>query len=312
MWLKYGISPQGDLIGIDEVARGKTHLVCLYCGCNLTAKKGAVKEHHFAHTGETCRPVTQRMKTKAFPALPLYDCFNIQLSGQELQALKVLWKEYGIPRYPIPKSLINFRLILRGLLAETSENLPGHYEFTPLGKIPVGALPLAQFNQVQEPLLLEELAKYERSAELAQVASFSCRDERLADLQIYRAQLRRILQKSLYLLEIKVDDRAFYKIGITQRSIEERLVEIERDLSEYYPSFIINLLGFWEHRGNVELYFKHRYKAFNYPIGSLTEYFQFPQVKAILNDLHKMEPKVLSEAEVAVLRGSESSAIAPV
>lgn len=92
MWLQYGVAPSGELAGIDEVARGKTQLTCLYCGGGLTAKKGSVKEHHFAHTGETCKFVSQRIKTKAFPALPLYDNFNIQLKGEELEQLKVLWK----------------------------------------------------------------------------------------------------------------------------------------------------------------------------------------------------------------------------
>jgi competence CoiA-like predicted nuclease len=41
---------RGELRSIDEVVRGKTQLTCLYCGGSLTAKKGSVKEHHFAHT----------------------------------------------------------------------------------------------------------------------------------------------------------------------------------------------------------------------------------------------------------------------
>jgi hypothetical protein len=45
MWLKFGVAPDGELTGIDEVGRGKTNLACLYCGGSLTAKKGAVKEH---------------------------------------------------------------------------------------------------------------------------------------------------------------------------------------------------------------------------------------------------------------------------
>jgi hypothetical protein len=69
---------RGFLTSIDEVVRGKTNLACLYCGGSLTAKKGSVKEHHFAHTGETCKPVSQRIKTKAFPSLPLYDNFNVR------------------------------------------------------------------------------------------------------------------------------------------------------------------------------------------------------------------------------------------
>ena len=47
----------------------------------------------------------------------------------------------------------------------------------------------------------------------------------------------------------------------------------------------------------MELYFKHRYREFNYRVGKLTEYFRFPDVKVVLNDLYRMEQKVLSEAE---------------
>ncbi|MFM6456049.1 MAG: GIY-YIG nuclease family protein, partial [Planktothrix sp.] len=125
--------------------------------------------------------------------------------------------------------------------------------------------------------------------------------EKLADLQIYRAQLRRILLNSLYFLEIKADGEIFYKIGITTRQIEERIAEIQRDLKQHYSDIVVNLLGLWQHRGNVELYFKHRYKAFNYPIGSLTEYFKFSDVKPVLNDLFEMEAKELSRVELNII-----------
>jgi hypothetical protein len=148
MWLKFGVALSGELTSIDEVVRGKTNLACLYCGGGLTAKKGSVKEHHFAHTGETCKPVSQRIKTKAFPSLPLYEHFNIELKGEELEQLKVLWKEYGAQNRPIPKDLVNFRWELKGLLESEGSR---SYEFTDLGKIPSGALPLALFNRVQEP-----------------------------------------------------------------------------------------------------------------------------------------------------------------
>ncbi|MEG4294623.1 GIY-YIG nuclease family protein [Microcoleus sp. C2C3] len=295
MWLKFGVAPSGKLASIDEVVRGKTQLTCLYCGGSLTAKKGSVKEHHFAHTGETCKPVSQRIKTKAFPSLPLYDSFNIQLKGEELEQLKVLWKEYGAQDYGIPKDLVNFRWQLKRLLESEGDRT---YHFTDLGKIPMGALPLALFNKVQEPLLLSELASLEGSVEIAEAAGLSCLDERWADLLIYRAQLRRILVNSLYFVEVKTDGQTFYKIGVTTRSIEERIAEVQRDVRAHYSDAGVSLLGLWEHRGNVELYFKHRYKAFNYRIGKLTEYFQFPNVKTILNDLYGMEPKVLSAAEL--------------
>jgi hypothetical protein len=170
-----------------------------------------------------------------------------------------------------------------------------------LGKIPVGALPLALFNQVQEPLLLSELASLEGSVEIAEAAGLSCLEERRADLLIYRAQLRRILVNSLYFLEVKADGHCFYKIGITTRSIEERIAEVQRDVRAHYSDVGVSLLGLWEHRGNVELYFKNRYQPFNYRIGKLTEYFAFPKVKAVLQDLCEMKLKTLSDVELDVL-----------
>jgi len=107
----------------------------------------------------------------------------------------------------------------------------------------------------------------EGSVELAKAAGLYCLDERRADLLIYRTQLRRILINSLYFLEIKADGNIFYKIGVTTRQIEERIAELQRDVRAHYSDVVVNLLGLWEHRGNVELYFKHRYKAFNYRIG---------------------------------------------
>jgi hypothetical protein len=212
-----------------------------------------------------------------------------------LEQLKVLWKEYGARDYAIPKDLVNFRWELKGLLESVDDR---SYHFTDLGKIPVGALPLALFNQVQEPLLLSELSKLENSAAVAGAAGLSCADERRADLLIYRAQLRRILINSLYFLEVKADGNIFYKIGITTRPIEQRIAEVQRDVRSHFSDAVVNLLGLWEHRGNVELYFKHRYQPFNYRIGKLTEYFVFPNVKAVLNDLYGMKPQLMSAVEL--------------
>jgi hypothetical protein len=215
-----------------------------------------------------------------------------------LEQLKVLWKEYGAQDYAIPKDLVNERWQLKGLLESEGSR---SYQFTELGKIPVGALPLALFNRVQEPLLLSELASLEGSVEMVVAAGLSCLEERRADWLITLAQLRRILVNSLYFLEVKANGHCFYKIGITTRSIQERIAEVQRDVRAHYSDVAVSLLGLWEHRGNVELYFKHRYQPFNYRIGKLTEYFQFPNVKVVLQDLCEMKPKMLSGVEVDVL-----------
>jgi len=303
MWLKFGVDADNNLVAIEDVPSGKTDLTCIYCGGFLTAKKGKIKAHHFAHTEETCYPIANR----SFPTLPLYDNFNIRLSGKELQQLKQLWREYGNTDYSIP--VVPFRLVLRKLFAWNSQQ--DGYDFTPLGKIPVGALPLAEFNQVQEPLLLDELAKLKGAAERAQILNSSSLKQRLADLKLYRAQLRRILQFQLYFLRVQTDRETLHKIGVTRRSISERVAEVERDLFKHYQNIEIEVLGTWEHRGNVELYFKHRYQAFNYPIGSLTEYFKFSAVEPVLQDLRQMRRKVLSAQELEIVQDESMLTLCP-
>ncbi|MHC5746788.1 MAG: competence protein CoiA family protein [Nostoc sp.] len=299
MWLKFGVNEEGILICIEDINRGKTSLKCPYCHGELTAKKGKVKEHHFAHNDQTCRPIANR----EFPTLPLYDNFNVQLSGKDLAQLKLFWKEYGAKNYPISSYLVTPGLIKAGMLRKNVYLTPREYEFSDLGKVPVGALELAQFNGVQEPLLLKKLLKLELALKHAEYKNAPDLAYRLTDLKLYRAQLQRILSCTLYFLEIQTNIGTLYKIGVTQRPVLKRVAEVKMDLLAHYLSVAIKVLETWEHRGNIELYFKHRYRNFNYPIGSLTEYYKFntEDVKIVLSDLQKMKPKVLSQDEIDIL-----------
>jgi hypothetical protein len=158
------------------------------------------------------------------------------------------------------------------------------------------------FNQVQEPLILDKLDSLEQAATRAKLTNSSSLPERLADLKMYCAQIQRILQFSLYFLEIKADGKPLHKIGVTRRSIDERVLEVQRDLKSHYKDVFINVLGTWLHRGNVERYFKYRYQEFNYPIGKLTEYFRFDDINSVLKDLNQMAPKILTQAEIDILQ----------
>ena len=304
MWLKYGVDEEGILVCIEDTSSGKTLLKCPYCKGGLTAKKGKVKEHHFAHHGETCRPVANR----EFPTLPLYDNFNIQLSSKDLAQLKLLWKEYGAKNYPISSYLVTSGLIKVGVLRKNVYLVPLEYEFTDLGKIPVGALELTRFNEVQSPLLLKKLLKLELAFDHAKYKNAPDLAYRLTDLKLYRAQLKRILSCTLYFLEVQTDKDILYKIGVTTRLIKDRLAEIKLDLAAHYQTVAIKVLGTWLNRGNVELYFKHRYQEFNYLIGSLTEYYKFKieDVKIVLSDLQQMLPKVLNQVEIDILEENTS------
>ncbi|MBD0347307.1 MAG: GIY-YIG nuclease family protein, partial [Coleofasciculus sp. Co-bin14] len=106
-----------------------------------------------------------------------------------------------------------------------------------------------------------------------------------------------------YFLEIRAGRKTLHKIGVTKRPIEERVIEVQRDLATHYKQIEIKVMGTWNHRGNVELYFKHRYKDFNYRIGKLTEYFKFNDLELVLRDLHQMKSKALTQAEVDILEG---------
>ncbi|MBX9253618.1 GIY-YIG nuclease family protein [Desmonostoc muscorum CCALA 125] len=304
MWLKYGVDKDGTLICIEDINRGKTLLKCPYCQSGLLAKKGKVKEHHFAHHGETCRPVANR----EFPTLALYDNFNVQLSGKDLAQLKLLWQEYGVKNYPISSYLVTPGLIKAGMLRKNVYLTPREYEFSDLGKIPVGALELTRFNDVQSPLLLKKLLKLELAFKHAKHKNAPDLAYRLTDLKLYRAQLKRILSCTLYFLEIQTNIGTLYKIGVTQRPVVKRVAEVEMDLLAQYQTVAIRVLGSWAHRGNVEKYFKHRYHGFNYPIGSLTEYYKFnaEDVKIVLSDLQQMLPLVLSQDEIDIIEENTS------
>ena len=316
IWLNYGVDANNELISIEDVASGKTNLICPYCGRTLIAKKGKIKEHHFAHDGETCNLIIKR-EPRDIPRLPLYDAFNIFLTGKELGQLKKLWHrhkshENGIDRLEILPAFTRENLV------EQSQNFNAatgrkSYQFTKLGQIPVGTLPLSAFNCVQEPLIEQKLAHLE-AAFFDNSGSVLPLEElrvRLANLRIYCTAMRKILLSSLYYLKVQADGKTLYKIGVTTRSMSQRSAEIYRDLLSYYKVVAIEVLGTWASRSNVERYFKYRYSDFNYPIGSLTEYFKFAgETQAVERDLHQMQTKVLSPVEQDIVNGKRDEFLA--
>lgn len=296
MYLPYGINEQGQLVYIESVGRGKTTLRCPYCATLLIARKGTQIAPHFAHAGKTCREVRRSTETVA---LPVYDSFRLHLSGKVWEALRRFHDEdddsdsdgYWLEDYGVVKSFIT---------PYGNER----YNLTHKGKIPFGDLSLNLFNQFQEPLIRERHDKLEQAA----LAAFCTAEENtaLTDLRLFRAQMRRILETTLYFIEVRIGECILHKIGVTTRPLDQRLAEIRADLTPHFGSVELVPLGMWAHRGNVELYFKHRYRRFQQPIGTLTEYFAFEDAKAVLRDLRRMKPKELNETEQAILASEPS------
>jgi hypothetical protein len=239
MWLAYGVDAHQGLVAIDDVPRGKSPLRCPYCGGPLTAKKGRITQHHFAHTDDTCRAVARESD---LPTLPLYDNFHLHLSGRELADLQRYWHTYGVPGRSVPVG-DHHPLVRRELLVWNRWRGRGGYEFTKLGQIPVGALSLRLFAAVQEPLIMQRLAQLETTATTAWQGQLPTWEQDLIDLRIYRAQLQRVLAVSLYFCAVRTAQAVYYKIGVTGRPIDERVAEIRQELCAHLPAVTVTVLG---------------------------------------------------------------------
>ena len=70
MFLTHGVDASGQLRTISEATSGLTQLTCPFCAETLIARKGSVKEHHFAHAAKTC---AESQRTLRLTGIPLFD-----------------------------------------------------------------------------------------------------------------------------------------------------------------------------------------------------------------------------------------------
>lgn len=292
MFLEYAVDKHGSLVHIDGVPRGKVAgLFCSYCGGNLIARKGAVLSHHFAHAENTCRPVS---RDADIIRLPMYERFSLSLVGREWKALKYFHDKRKLPRQ---RWLFN-RLYNQDLLYYDS--MTKRHELTTKGKIPFGQATLAEFAPVQDDLIMEKHNTLSQRLD----HDYANEDEKRIyenDLRLYRAQLQRVHSAVLYFLAIDHDAGQLSKIGVTTRTLGERITEIQRDLAGYYQQVTITPLLTLTNRGAVESYFKFRYKADNINVGTLTEYFNFTDSGAVVAELQALGNRELSEFDQIIL-----------
>lgn len=294
MYLPYGVNDQGQLVSIENVGRGRTTLKCPYCGIPLIARKGERLAPHFAHDGATCRDVKRSSEVLE---LPIYNSFRLHLSGKMWETLRRFHNEEDTSSC----DWLEEDGWVKSFITPYGNE---RYSLTHKGKIPFGDLSLNLFNQFQESLIQARHDQLERAA-LAALCTAQ-ENTTLTDLRLFRAQMRRILETTLYFIEVRMEAGILHKIGVTTRSLEQRLAEIRADFTPHFGNVELVPLGTWAHRGNVELYFKHRYRRFQHPIATLTEYFAFEDVKAVLRDLRRMTPKGLNATEQAILADEPS------
>ena len=217
MWLEYGIDPNGEMIFIESRRRGKTDLKCPYCGGALTAKKGAIKNHHFAHTDETCRAV----KSSRDISVPFLAGFDRHLSASELSAL-IHFQKTGRLNPDLKDKLYRKDFIV--------QNANYRWKLDALGEIACGVMPLDRFSNFQSLAIVAKLKKLETRVVEADLKNSIDLPDLLTDLKLYKNHVKRILFQTLYFLKIVGDSTTIYKIGVTAREISERIDEIEPEL----------------------------------------------------------------------------------
>jgi hypothetical protein len=298
--LPSGINEQGRYVHISQVPSGATHLVCPYCGGLLTAKKGRRIAYHFAHTEKSCLEAETRDFSRL--DLPIYDRFKVYISvagWRELQKFHDSQGEDGdkevLRRHDPP--------LIRE--AFNPYRLGGHYELSDEGKIPFGEATLSKFADFQMGYVYRQHTELSDTVEFAyygQPIMHGWGDNRrqvgwqikpapeeypaaVADLNIYRAQVARLYDLHLYLLEVQHSDGILYKIGCSSRDTESRIAEIRRELLPFLEIKNIKVDRLCLNRGAVERYAQHRYHQYRKLIGTFTEYYEFD--KKVLSNVRR-------------------------
>lgn len=285
--LDFGLNKHNELIHISEVERGRGILICPYCRVGLIARKGLKLQHHFAHDGESCRESSSRQEAQ----LPAYKSFNLSLSGWSWGVLQ-RFHDGNLGYRPDLEYLEELGFLKYNRFAGRL----GDWQLTTLGKIPFGEATLAKFAEAQRTLIEQKHTRLLKQIEKANTSL----DKQITqtDLNLYEAQLKRLVESTLYFLEIKQGRSLYYKIGVTTRAVEARVVEIEKQLHKELSATVkIKVLRQLRHQGFVEHYFKHRYATSQHTIGKLTEYFRFKKRRNALSDLTRLGDRQFSTLE---------------
>lgn len=308
MYLPFGVNKHGELISIDQASRGRTGLVCPYCAKPLIARKGKIKAHHFAHAEDTCRAVESRAGD--YFSVPLFETFNLSLTKDEIAVLSYYsTKEETSARFRSKSDYwLEQKLLERDYLKHAYQRTyrSPEYALTHKGKIPLGELSMSLFEEQQQILIEEKLDAFASNISKARKYEGDY-SEPLTDYRLFRAQLRRLLESTLYFLEINHSEGKLYKIGITGRTVEDRAKEIDYFVRQAgFTDVGIKILGNWEQRGYLEPYFIYRYAPYRAKVAESREYFAFEpaQLKKVLSyDLRRLPDRFLQEYEVDILQG---------
>ncbi|MEL7418086.1 MAG: competence protein CoiA family protein, partial [Cyanobacteria bacterium J06555_3] len=158
MWLQYALDKDDNLVSVHDVKRGRSNIRCPYCKGELTAKKGKVKAHHFAHVTETCNWAAKNSNFN----LPLFWGFDLVLDRSYLNTLKELeQRDFRTLHYSL-RSLQKQENRIFGYLKRKkviSDRFSYQVGLTDLGKVILKKITLLEFCEIQEKLSQEKFIK---------------------------------------------------------------------------------------------------------------------------------------------------------
>ncbi len=299
---------QNDLIHISEVQSGRTDLTCPNCGQSLIAKKGKLKEHHFAHDGASCSFTFSKelfgLGSRTSTKLPL--CIyakrkkeSIEKKLRELQVAhskrtnkKALIEELQVRLQRLQSYFQKANQTKKATLTNQIADQVQQFIQQKIAPFPAFHLlrdPVFKTgytngkNQLIHQALNEEqheyyyplvfqpyvhcLQAYHKTSNSANTTN---------QIELYQKELSRFQQFQLYFIEIQIPSATIHKIGLTSRPISIRLKEIQLDLLTYFKSVKCKVLVLQQGVAFLEQFFKRKYATYQFSIGTLTEYFQFP------------------------------------
>lgn len=243
MPLKYGLDKYNNLTHISEVTQWRAPLTCLYCA-GLLLPSTDISE--FVHEEETCAP---SQRDTWLWELPFYQHFDEHFSENHYHLLSA-FTEQGIAI-----GNTNLAFLKRGGYIRPNrkrDSLLGNYCLTRKGQVILGRLPLREFSEFQTQRIQDKHTKLENAAREAKAsADFPVK---FVDLLVYRAEIRRVLRMTAFLLYVPSLDAHQY-VAVVGMDLEGYIAKLKRKIRVS----TIELWGKWPHRGSIVPYFDHYY-----------------------------------------------------
>lgn len=282
VYLDFAETPRGDLIHVDDARQGLGHVTCPYCHAPVLPKRGDVIAWHFAHDKHSsCVSMSDATPRVVFPA---FRHLMLRLTDGQRNALTLLWKAHQGKEFRHKGGYGSFKACCHRGKTRISGALDTFLE----QKFLKYTYKDRYFEEDNRYLLTTKTALVNGAAEVAvfydairkEIARrAACEDD--VDRRLFDAAAARASTYHLYFVRCTLsDDRRVQKIGITSRTLPERIAEIKTMVN----ATDVTPLCWGESRSLCEQYVLFRFASSHLPLPPFTEFFDFRRKEASVVD----------------------------